>query len=191
MLLRNTDVKWTCKIVDFPRNFKIEMVATCSTTDGMAVATDPRHHFSKRWHGAAVKNIAGEDQVTLIADRNFAIYVCFKIATNASWLMAASSGRWNSTYLTSKTSPVSARWWPGSIKIRNYENVCLRDQAKTLKKNIFFAVRPPPLWWHCTLFFPTITRNGLCSHLRKIISWRPWPPPKNRDIHIQKFFFRF
>ena len=39
---------------------------------------------------------------------------------------------------------------------------------------------------HC--FFPTIIRNGLCSHLQKIISRRPWPPLKNRDIHIEEFF---
>ena len=75
-------------------------------------------------------------------------------------------------------------------KFRNYKNLCLRDQAKPLEKHLF-AVMMPLLWWHCTLFFfSTITHNSFCSHLRKIISWRSWPPPKNRDIHIEEFFLR-
>ena len=72
-------------------------------------------------------------------------------------------------------------------KFRNYQNVCLWDQAKRLEKQLF-AVMTPLLWWHCVLFFPIITRDGFCSHLRKIISRWPWPPPKNRDIHIEEFF---
>ena len=39
------------------------------------------------------------------------------------------------------------------------------------------------------LFFPTNTRNDFRTHLRKIISRRPWPSMKNRDIHIKQFFF--
>ena len=39
-----------------------------------------------------------------------------------------------------------------------------------------------------TVLFPAITRNGFCLHIRKIISRRPWTPPKNRDIHIAEFF---
>ena len=39
---------------------------------------------------------------------------------------------------------------------------------------------------HCV--FPTVTCNGLCSHLRKIISRRPWPSQKNRDMHMEVFF---
>ena len=39
----------------------------------MADLTAPRCHFSKRCHVAAVKNIAGDDQATLMVDRNSAI----------------------------------------------------------------------------------------------------------------------
>ena len=41
-----------------------------------AVITDSRHRFSKRWHVADVKNIAGDDQTTLILHRNYANIVC-------------------------------------------------------------------------------------------------------------------
>ena len=36
-------------------------------------------------------------------------------------------------------------------KFRNYENLCLQDQAKPLEKHLFSARTPP--WFHCTLFF--------------------------------------
>ena len=38
--------------------------------------TDSRHRFSKRWHVANVKNIAGDDQAILIVHRNSAIIAC-------------------------------------------------------------------------------------------------------------------
>ena len=69
-------------------------------------------------------------------------------------------------------------------KFHNYENLCLWDQEKPLVKHLF-AVRMLLLWWHCALL---ITRNGFCSHLWKIISRRPWLPPKN-EIYIIKSFF--
>ena len=41
-------------------------------------------------------------------------------------------------------------------KFRNYENLCLRDQAKPLEKHLF-AVRSPLLWRHCALFFSLLS----------------------------------
>ena len=38
--------------------------------------TDSHHRFSKRWHVANVKNIAGDDQATLMVHRNFASIAC-------------------------------------------------------------------------------------------------------------------
>ena len=47
---------------------------------------DSHHHFSKRWHVADVKIIAGDDQTTLMVHRNsanlactFRIYVCLRL----------------------------------------------------------------------------------------------------------------
>ena len=73
-------------MVDFPRNCEMDTVATSSTTDGTAIITDSRHHFSKRWHVAEVKNIAGDDQTTLMVHLNstniactFRIYVSLRL----------------------------------------------------------------------------------------------------------------
>ena len=41
-----------------------------------AVITDSRHRFSKKWHVADVKNVAGDDQTTLMAHRNSANIAC-------------------------------------------------------------------------------------------------------------------
>ena len=58
---------------------------------------------------------------------------------------------------------------------RKYENVCLQDQEKRLK-NFFLLLRTTArLTALRTIYFPAITRNGFCFHIRKIISRRPWP----------------
>ena len=51
-----------------------------------AVITDSRHHFSKRWHVAVVKTIAGDNKATLMVHRNsaniactFRSYVCLRL----------------------------------------------------------------------------------------------------------------
>ena len=73
------------------------------------------------------------------------------------------------------------------MKFGKYENLCLRNQAKRLEKLLFAAMNDDAIDG-ITHFFPTITRNGFCSHLRKIISRRPLTPQKNQDIHIAEFF---
>ena len=52
----------------------------------MAVITDTRHRFSKRWHVSDIKNLAGDDQTTLMVHRNsaniactFHFYVCLRL----------------------------------------------------------------------------------------------------------------
>ena len=60
--------------------------------------------------------------------------------------------------------------------------------SKTTRKTCFCCYERRHDWWHCALSFPAITRNGFCSYIRKIISRRPWPSPKNRDICIVEFF---
>ena len=77
---------------------------------------------------------------------------------------------------------------PDRSKFCKNENLCLWDHAKLLEKLLFAATNDAANWRHCALFFSVITRNCFCFHIRKIISWRPWPPPKNRDIHIVESF---
>ena len=38
----------------------------------MAVATESRNHFPKRWHVADIKNITSDDRATLRVDQNSA-----------------------------------------------------------------------------------------------------------------------
>ena len=57
-----------------------------------------------------------------------------------------------------------------------------------VSKNFFLLLQTTPrLTAFRIVYFPVITRNGFCFHIRKIISRRPLPPPKNRDIHIVVF----
>ena len=54
----------------------METVATCSTTDGNSSYHGLAHRLSTRWHVADVKNIAGDDQTTLMVHRNSANIAC-------------------------------------------------------------------------------------------------------------------
>ena len=58
-------------------------------------------------------------------------------------------------------------------KFHKHESLCLRDQAKRLEKLLFAATNDAAVDGIVHCFFPTITRNGFCSFLRKIISRRP------------------
>ena len=78
------------------------------------------------------------------------------------------------------------RRWPGSIEI---PQIYSYEIKQSVSKNFFLLLRTTPrLTALRTVYFPAITRNGFCFHIRKIISRRPWPPPKNWDIHIVEFF---
>ena len=64
-----------------------------------AVITDSHHRFSKRWHVADVKNIAGDDQTTLMVHRNseniactFRFYVCLRLRDRDCCSAANGSG---------------------------------------------------------------------------------------------------
>ena len=79
------------------------------------------------------------------------------------------------------------RRWLGSIEI---PQIYAYEIKQSVLKNFFLLLRTTSrLTALHTVYFPAITRNGFCFHIRKTISRRPWPPPKNRDIHIVEFFF--
>ena len=74
-------------------------VATCSILTATAVITDSHHRFSKRWHVADVKNIACDDQTTLMVHQNsanlactFRIYVCLRLCDRDCCSAADGSG---------------------------------------------------------------------------------------------------
>ena len=148
----------------------------------MAVVTDPRCRFSKRWHVADVKDIGSDDQATLMVDWNSTIYVCLRLQDNAD--VTAADG----VFLRSlKRHVADIKNITGDdqnrLKFCNYDSLCIRDQEKPLEKHLF-AARTPPFWWHCVLIFFYYDSQWLLFSPTKIISWRPWPPPKIRDLHI-------
>ena len=218
-----------------------------------AVITDSSHRFSKRWHVADVKNIAGDDQTTLMVHRNSAniaclfhftsVYVCaiatvvpqltaaaiathrriskklhvadvknligddqieipqfrfvyiYTIATDApaaaSRLLAASDGFWKSL----KRHVTDVKDIAEMTRIdRNsaYTKMYAYEIKQNVSKNFFFMLRTPPqLTALRTVFSCYHWQRLLFSHSKNSISQRPWPPPKNRDIHIVEFCCRF
>ena len=211
----------------------------------MAVITDSRHRFSKRWHVADVKNIADDDQTTLMVHRNSAnitctirIYVCLRLCDRDCCSAADGSGSCHApapSYFEEMTCcrRQILHWrWPGNpngqSKFRNLGCLRLHDHnwrsggssavdggfrrslptsktssamtridrnsantqiyayeiKQSASKNFFLLLRTTPrLTALRTVYFPAITRNGFCFHIRKIISWRPWSHRKT-EIYI-------
>ena len=99
--------------------------------------------------------------------------------------MVASGDCSNGTLPTSKTSSAMTRIDRNSTNMQIYAY----EIKQSVSKNFFLLLRTTPrLTALRTVYFPAMTRNGFCFHIWKIISRRPWPPPKNRDIHIVEFF---
>ena len=115
-----------------------------------AVITDSRHRFSKNWHVADVKNIAGDDQTTLMVHRNsaniactFRIYVC-AIATVVPRLTVAAVA----THPHRRISKIMTRcrrqqihWrWPGNpngrSKFRNLGLFTFTRSQLTLRRRL-------------------------------------------------------
>ena len=104
-----------------------------------AVITDSHHRFSKRWHVANVKNIAGDDQTTLMVHRNsanlactFRIYVCLRLYDRDCWSAADGSCSCHApapSYLEEMTRcrRQILQWrWPGNPNARsNFRNLDL------------------------------------------------------------------
>ena len=85
-------------------------------------------------------------------------------------LMAASGGRSNGTLLMSKTSPAMTRIDLNSTNMKIYAY----EIKQSVSKNFYLLLRTMPrLTALRTIYFPAITRNGFCFHIRKITSRRP------------------
>ena len=74
MLLRKIDGKTNVQNCGFSR--EMEMVATCSTTNGNCHRLAPS--FFDDMTRRQRQNLAGDDQATLMVDRQSAIYVCLR-----------------------------------------------------------------------------------------------------------------
>ena len=208
MLLCKIDSEINVQTVDFLRNCEMETVATCSTTDGYAftsvyvytiatvvlqltgttVATHPRRRISKRWHVANIKNFNGDNQATLMVDRKNLQFNLFTFMRSQLMLQRRLRGWWRLPEIA-QTARSRRQKHPGSIEIPQVRKFMPTKSSKMSRKTFFCCYVWRRYWRQCALFFfPTITCNCFCSHLRKIISERPLTPSKNRDTHIVSFF---
>ena len=103
---------------------------------------DSHHRFSKRWHVADVKNIAGDDQTTLMVHRNSVnlactvrIYVCLRLCACDCCSAADCSGSCHApapSYFEEMTRcrRQILQWrWPGNPNGRsNFRNLRLHDR---------------------------------------------------------------
>ena len=130
--------------------------------------------------------MVGDDQATLMVDRNSAIGL-FTLArsklTLRGWRRSIKRHIADVKNIADGSLAMTMIDWSSAItKMYAYE------VKQNLSKNIFLLLGSSHYFGIAHCFFPTITGKGFCSHLRKIISLRPWPPPQDRDIHIIEFF---
>ena len=178
---------------------RLQDLDCCSTADG-----NGSYHglapsfFEDMTHCTFIKNIIRDDQATLMVHRNFAdiaytfwFYVCFvyEITTVALQLMATAVDTDSRCRFSKKWHVADKkRWqWPGSIGILHLPKFMPMRSSKTSRKTSFFAAWMLLLWCHCALFFLLSLMTAFVLTYEKIISWRPWPPLKNWDIHIEEF----
>ena len=110
--------------------------------------------------------------------RQYRAYFPILSLRDRDWLFAADGGFRRSLKRHVADLKKNRRQWPGSIEIPQILKFMPKRSSKTSWKTSFwcwYAAIMMPLW---TVFFPTITRNGLCCHLWKIIYRRPWPQPR-------------
>ena len=216
-----------------------------------AVVTDSRCRFSKRWHVADVKDIAGDNKATLMVDRNSAnithTFRFFVFTSTRSWLLFRGWRQLPQTrsigFQRDDTLPTSKlHWkWPDNpngrskfsnlhlftltisqltlcgwqrltenaqtahsrrqniacnekdrSKFHKYENLCLRDQVKPLKKHLF-AARTQPLRLHCKLLFFSYYHSHrlLLSPTKYNFSMTLTLTEKPRYTYWRVFFCRF
>ena len=135
-----------------------------------AVITDSCHRFSKRWHVIDVKNIAGDDQTTLMVYRNsaniactFRIYVCLRLCDRDCCSAADGSGSCHAptpSYFEEMTRCRRRKlhWrWPGNhngrSKFRNLGLFTYTRSQLTLRRRLRG-------WWR----LPEIAQTARCRH---------------------------
>ena len=130
-----------------------------------AVITDLRHRFSKRWHVADIKNIACDDQTTLMVHQNsaniactFRFYVCLRQRDCNCCSAADCSGSCHSPALSYFEEMTCRRqklhWrWSGNPNGRSNTKFMPLRSSKTSQKTSFCCYERSRDWRHCALFF--------------------------------------
>ena len=162
---------------NFPRNCEMRRWRHAPWLTATAVITDSHHRFWKRWHVADVKNIAGDDQTTLMVHRNsanlactFRIYVCLCRCDRDCCSVADGSDSCNApapSYFEEMTRcrRQILQWiWPGNpngrSNIRNLGLCTFTRSQLTLRRRLRG-------WWR----LPEITQTARCrrqKHRRRL-----------------------
>ena len=143
------------------------------------------HRISKRWHVADVKKLHWRWPGNPSGQSKFRNLGLFKFTwsqlTAAPRLMAASGDSSYGTLHTLKTSPAMTRIDRNSTNTQIYAYKI----KQSVSQNFFLLLRTTPrLTALHTVYFPAITRNGFCFHIKQIISRWPEPTKKSRYIYI-------
>ena len=140
-----------------------------------AIITDSRHRFSKRWHVADVKNIAGDNQTTLMVHLNSAniactcrFYVCLRLRNRDCCSAADGSGSCHSpapSYFEEMTRcrHQKLHWrWPGNPNGRSkFRNIGLFTFTR-LQLTLRWQLRG---WWRLPVI-AEMARNRRQKHRR-------------------------
>ena len=133
-----------------------------------AVITDLRHRFSKRWHVFDVKKHCRRWSQLTLRRRLRGWWRLSEIAQTAR--NRRQKQRWDDQDRSKFRKFMPMRW------------------SKASRKTSFCCYERRRDWRHCAPFTFLLSLITAFAFTFKIISRRPIPPPKNRDIHIVEFF---
>ena len=179
MLLRKIDGEMNMQNCGFSREIaKWRRWRHAPWLTATAVITDSRPRFSKRWHVVDVKNIAGNNQITLAVHRNsaniactFRIYVCLRLCDRDCCSAADGSGSCHApapSYFEEMTRCRRRKLhcrWPGNpngrSKFHNFGLCTFTRSQLTLRRRLRG-------WW----WLPEIAQTARC---RRRKHRRRWP----------------
>ena len=135
-----------------------------------------RHRFSKRWHVSDVKNIAGDDQTTLMVHRNsanisctFRFYVCLRLRDRGCCSAADGSGSCHAPALSYFEEMTRCRRKKLHWRLPGNSN----GRSKFCKLGLFTFIRSPLTlcwrlrgWWRLPEIAQT-ARNRRQKHCRE------------------------
>ena len=169
MLLRKIDGEMNVKNCGFSAKWRHAPRLTAT-----AVITNSRHSFSKRWHVADVKNIAGDNQTTLMVHRNstniactFRFYVCLRLRDRDCCSVADGSGSCHTSapsYFEEMTrcrhQKLHWKWPNGRSKFRNLGLFTFTRLQLTLQRRL-------RSWWR----LPEIAQTACSRHEKQSPGW--------------------
>ena len=166
--------------------------ACSSAADSSGSCHTPAWSYFEEMTRCRRKKFTGDDQATLTVNRNSKIPVCLRLHDRnlSSGGGSTADGGFQREL---KRHVTDVKNIAGMTRIdRNSANMKIYayEIKQNVSKNLFLLLQTTPrLTALRTVYFPAITRNDFCFHIRKKTNFSTiLTPPKNRDIHIVEFF---